>query len=159
MGFTVNYEPETTYVPVETTRLAEEYDFIVPKYANATDAGADLKSSVDMVVPARQRVLVPTGVKIALPEGFAGFVHPRSGLALKHGITVLNAPGTIDADYRGEIKVILINHSDEDFAIKRYDRIAQLVVQRVESVVFDRAYFGLSGTGRGEGGFGSTGVN
>lgn len=159
MGFTVNYEPETVYVSVENTGTPADYDFVVPKYANHTDAGADLKSSVDMVVPAREWALVPTGVKIALPEGFAGFVHPRSGLALKHGITVLNAPGTIDADYRGELKVILINHSDEDFLIKQYDRIAQLVVQRVESVVFDRAYYGLSETGRGEGGFGSTGVN
>ena len=143
-------------IPVDV----EDHDpLLLPLYANDTDAGADLKASVDMVIPARGRDLVPTGVKIALPKGFAGFVHPRSGLALKHGITVLNAPGTIDADYRGELKVILINHSDEDFIIKKYDRIAQLVIQEVERAVFQQTEAVLSETRRGEGGFGSTGVN
>ena len=128
----------------------------MPSYAQPGDAGADLRSRVAAVVPARGRVLVPTGVSIALPDGYVGLVHPRSGLAHKHGITVLNTPGTVDAGYRGEIAVNLYNSSDEDFAVEPGDRIAQLVIQQVE-----RAHFieveKLPDSGRGEGGHGSTG--
>lgn len=108
------------------------------------------------MIPAHGRALVGTGVAIALPDGFAAFVHPRSGLALRHGITVLNTPGTIDAGYRGEIRVILFNTGDEDVTVHVGDRIAQLVVQRVERAEFIRVER-LPGSARGTGGFGSTG--
>lgn len=133
-------------------------DEMTPLYANPGDAGADLRSSVDTVVPARERLLVPTGLRIALQHGFVGLVHPRSGLALKHGITVLNAPGTIDAGYRGEIAVTLYNSSDTDFVISRGDRIAQLLFQEVSKVRFVRVTE-LPDSFRGESGFGSTGVS
>lgn len=130
----------------------------VPEYAHAGDAGCDLRSAVDIILNPGQRVMVPTGLSVALPEGYAGFVQPRSGLAAKHGIGVVNGPGLIDSGYRGEIKVILINF-DQDFMfeIKRGDKIAQFVVQKVESVVF-KLVDELSDTKRGAGGFGSTGV-
>jgi dUTP pyrophosphatase len=128
----------------------------LPSYAQPGDAGADLRSRISTLVPAHGRVLVPTGVSIALPDGYVGLVHPRSGLAHKHGITVLNAPGTVDAGYRGEIAVNLYNSTDEDFSIEVGDRIAQLVIQQVE-----RAHFieveRLPESDRGDGGHGSTG--
>ncbi|MSZ22711.1 MAG: dUTP diphosphatase [Actinobacteria bacterium] len=127
-----------------------------PIYAQPGDAGADLRSKIDAVVPANSRVLVPTGVSIALPAGFVGLVHPRSGLAHKHGITVLNAPGTVDSGYRGEISVNLFNTSKVDFEIVRGDRIAQLVIQKYEEANFvkvDR----LPDSDRGQAGHGSTG--
>ena len=161
MTYTSQEEAEAPTVWVEMVAEGGPEDFdcsLVPSYGTQEAAGADLKSSEDMVVPARSRALVPTGIRIAIRDGFAGFVHPRSGLALKHGITVLNTPGTIDSDYRGELKVILINHSDEDFVISKYDRIAQLIIQRVEYASFTQAWTPLAGTTRGEGGFGSTGV-
>jgi dUTP pyrophosphatase len=129
----------------------------VPTYAHPGDAGADLTTTVDVEIPPQARVTVPTGLAIALPAGYAAFVHPRSGLAAKHGVTVVNAPGTIDAGYRGEIKVILLN-TDPTQAVhlRRGDRIAQLVVQRVENARFMRAEQ-LPGSHRGEGGFGSSG--
>lgn len=127
-----------------------------PNYAQPGDAGADLRSIEDTLVPARGRVLVGTGVKIAMPDGFVGLIHPRSGLAAKHGITVLNTPGTVDAGYRGEIKVTLYNTTDNDFPIQRGDRIAQLVFQKVERANFI-AVTELPETARGEAGFGSTG--
>ncbi|CAB4703751.1 MAG: dUTP diphosphatase [Actinobacteria bacterium] len=131
----------------------------LPVYAKPGDAGADLCSSEDLVIAPGERALVPTGISIALPEGFAAFVHPRSGLAIKNGIGIVNSPGTIDAGYRGEIKVILINHDrSEEFVIKRGDRIAQLVVQRVESAQFVEVA-NLPESARGAGGFGSTGVS
>lgn len=129
----------------------------VPKYATAGDAGADLISAEDVRIAAHQRVLVKTGVKIAIPEGYVGLVHPRSGLALKHGITVLNAPGTIDAGYRGEVGVILLNTGSVDFEVKAGDRIAQLVIQKVEIAEF-KIVDALTESDRGEGGFGSTGI-
>jgi dUTP pyrophosphatase len=129
----------------------------VPKYATAGDAGADLVSAEDIRIPAHQRVLVKTGIKIAIPNGYVGLVHPRSGLALKHGITVLNAPGTIDAGYRGEVGVILLNTGSIDFEVSAGDRIAQLVIQKVEYAEFE-SVDELSETDRGSGGFGSTGV-
>jgi len=127
-----------------------------PVYAKPGDAGADLRSVVVTTVPAQSRVLVPTGVSIALPNGYVGLVHPRSGLAAKHGITVLNTPGTIDAGYRGEIMVILYNSSDTDFEIAVGDRIAQLLIQSVEKAVFTSVEK-LPASERGETGFGSSG--
>lgn len=129
----------------------------VPRYAHDGDAGADLCAAVDVVLAPGARILVPTGVAVALPSGYVGLVHPRSGLASRLGVTVLNAPGTVDAGYRGEIQVNLVNHDPVTTAtIARGDRIAQLVVQRVERadfVVVDR----LADTTRGAGGHGSTG--
>lgn len=128
----------------------------VPTYATRGDAGADLVSAEGVRIAAHQRVLVKTGIKIAIPEGYVGLVHPRSGLALKHGITVLNAPGTIDAGYRGEVGVLLFNTGSLDFEVKAGDRIAQLVIQKVETAEF-KIVDALIDTDRGEGGFGSTG--
>ena len=129
-----------------------------PSYAKPGDAGADLRSTVDVSVPARGRERVPTGVKIALQNGFVGLVHPRSGLAAKNGITVLNTPGTIDAGYRGEIMVTLYNSTDQDFEVKRGDRIAQLLIQQVEQARFLQVSE-LPQSDRGESGFGSSGRN
>lgn len=129
----------------------------LPSYAHVGDAGVDLRSRVEMLIPAGERALVPTGIAIAIPDGYVGLVHPRSGLAIKHGISMVNTPGTIDAGYRGEIQVILINHDrSEGFAISRFDRIAQLLIQRVERVEFDQVD-DLPASDRGEGGFGSSG--
>ncbi|MDQ4047290.1 MAG: dUTP diphosphatase [Actinomycetota bacterium] len=128
-----------------------------PSYAHPGDAGADLRAREDVVLEPGERRLVPTGVSIALPDGFVALIHPRSGLATKHGLTVVNAPGTVDAGYRGEIAVTLLN-TDRDKAIelRRGDRIAQMVIQRVEYAQFV-AVGELSDSVRGTGGFGSTG--
>ncbi|BBE22526.1 deoxyuridine 5'-triphosphate nucleotidohydrolase [Arthrobacter sp. MN05-02] len=128
-----------------------------PAYATDGDAGADLRTAVDVVLEPGARALVPTGVALALPRGYAGLVHPRSGLAARHGLTIVNAPGTIDAGYRGEIKVCLLN-TDRTEAVRltRGDRIAQLVIQRVEHAVF-AVVDELPDSVRGTGGFGSTG--
>lgn len=133
-------------------------DLPLPAYARDGDAGLDLIAREPAVLaPRGGRALVPTGLALAIPVGYAGFVQPRSGLALRHGVTVLNSPGLIDAGYRDELKVVLVNTDPEaEFRIERGDRIAQLVIQRVESVVL-RAVDSLDGEGRG-GGFGSTGV-
>jgi len=136
--------------------LIKAQEGFAPAYAKAGDAGADLRSRIDVVIAAGSRQLVPTGVSIALPAGFVGLVHPRSGLALKHGITVLNAPGTIDAGYRGEIMVTLYNSSDQDFRVATGDRIAQLLIQEVLRANFISVEI-LPGTDRGEEGFGSSG--
>ena len=132
-------------------------DLALPEYAHRGDGGLDLRARIDVTVPpAGGRVLVPTGIAIALPEGHAGFVLPRSGHALAHGVGLANAPGLIDAAYRGEIKVILLNTDPhEPFTVRRGDRIAQLVVQRVEQVTWVRVE-SLDGDDRG-GGFGHTG--
>jgi len=129
----------------------------LPSYARPGDAGVDLASAEDIDLAPGERAVVGTGLAIALPAGYAAFVHPRSGLAAKHGITLVNAPGTIDAGYRGEIKVILLN-TDQTRAVslRRGDRIAQMVVQRVENVTF-REVEVLPDSARGENGFGSTG--
>jgi dUTP pyrophosphatase len=128
-----------------------------PSYAHPGDAGADLRARADVSLAPGERKLVPTGVSIALPNGFVALIHPRSGLATKHGLTVVNAPGTVDAGYRGEISVTLLN-TDQNHAIelKRGDRIAQMVIQRVEYAQFVSVEE-LSDTSRGTGGFGSTG--
>ncbi|MBT0994898.1 dUTP diphosphatase [Cellulomonas sp. DKR-3] len=128
-----------------------------PAYAHPGDAGADLVTRIDVTIPPQGRATVPTGVAIALPDGYAAFVHPRSGLAARHGLTIVNAPGTVDAGYRGEIAVTLLNTDTEQaIVLHRGDRVAQLVVQRVERVRFV-AVETLPGSHRGEGGFGSTG--
>lgn len=142
-------------VDVLITRL--DPDLPVPAYAQPGDAGADLRSAVDLTLAPGERAMVPTGIAIALPDGFAAFVHPRSGLAIKHGLSMVNTPGTIDAGYRGEIAVLLINHDPtEPIAITRGDRIAQLVIQRVEAATFTEVDV-LPASLRGAGGFGSTG--
>ena len=129
----------------------------LPVYAHPGDAGADLCAAADVVLPPGGRATVGTGIAIAVPDGHAAFVHPRSGLAARHGITLVNAPGTVDAGYRGEVRVVLLNTDPaEPFTVRRGDRIAQLVVQPVTRVSFlDAAE--LPPTPRGEGGFGSTG--
>jgi dUTP pyrophosphatase len=137
--------------------IVAEPDF-VPIYAHSGDAGADLRAAESITIPGGQRATVKTGVSIALPSGYVGLVHPRSGLAAKHGITVLNSPGTIDAGYRGEIAVTLLNTDSNSFHIEVGDRIAQLVIQAVEEAHFVQVT-ALPGTHRGDGGFGSTGTN
>ena len=129
-----------------------------PHRAHPTDAGADLHAALEdpVTIEPGQRRLIPTGVALAIPEGYVGLIHPRSGLAARHGVTVLNTPGTIDADYRGEIKVCLINHGKSPRTIQPGDRIAQLLVQKVELPEFVEVEH-LNTTTRGDGGFGSTG--
>lgn len=137
------------------TRL--DADLPLPQYAKGGDAGADIYSRVDVTLAPGERALVPTGIAIALPDGYVALVHPRSGLAIKHGVTMVNAPGTVDAAYRGELQCILINHDPKESAsFKRGDRIAQLVFQKVERAEFIEVEH-LPGSGRGDGGFGSTG--
>ena len=129
----------------------------LPAYAHPGDAGCDLVTTQDADVPPGERVLLPTGISLALPDGYAAFLHPRSGLAARHGVSLVNAPGTVDAGYRGELQVVLINHDPRDvLRLRRFDRIAQLVVQRVEHVVWREAD-ALPATSRGTGGHGSTG--
>lgn len=129
----------------------------LPRYAKGGDAGADIVSRIDISLAPGERALVPTGIAIALPDGYVALVHPRSGLAIKHGVTMVNAPGTVDAGYRGELQIILINHDkSESVSFKRGDRIAQLVIQKVERAEFVEVQ-DLPGSGRGTGGFGSTG--
>ena len=130
----------------------------LPAYAKSGDAGADLISTIDTIIYPEERAVIPTGLALAIPEGYVGLIHPRSGLAFNSGISIVNTPGTVDAGYRGEIKVILINHDKwKEFKIKRGDRIAQLVIQKVEKPTF-REVTELDFTDRGTGGFGSTGV-
>ena len=144
----------TSQLEVLITRLDPAVP--LPAYARPGDAGVDLAAAEDVDLEPGERAVVRTGIAIALPDGYAGFVHPRSGLAARHGITVLNAPGTVDADYRGEVSVLLINHGDAPFAIRRGERIAQMVIAPVaqaQLVAVDQ----LSTTDRGSGGYGSTG--
>lgn len=142
-------------VEVLITRL--DPDLPLPRYAKGGDAGADIVSRIDITLAPGERALVPTGIAIALPDGYVALVHPRSGLAIKHGVTMVNAPGTVDAGFRGELQIILINHDkSESVSFKRGDRIAQLVIQKVERAEFVEVR-DLPGSGRGTGGFGSTG--
>jgi dUTP pyrophosphatase len=132
-------------------------DLPLPAYAHPGDAGADLLTAVDVRLAPGERALVPTGIAIALPEGYVALVHPRSGLAARHGLSIVNTPGTIDAGYRGEIKVLLINHDPhEPIELRRGDRVAQLVVQRYERAAFTEVAE-LPVSSRGDGGYGSTG--
>jgi dUTP pyrophosphatase len=146
-------------VEIEVVRLAHARDLALPDYATAAAAGADLLAAIDQDIELAplERKIVPTGISIALPVGFEAQVRPRSGLAAKNGVTLVNSPGTIDADYRGEIGVILVNLSKEPFRISRGMRIAQLVVARHARAVW-REVSELDRTVRGAGGFGSTGV-
>lgn len=139
-------------------KIVNKSAYPTPEYATPLSAGLDLKANLEAPVTIKplQRFLVPTGLYIALPEGFEAQIRPRSGLALKHGITVLNSPGTIDADYRGELKVLLVNLSDRDFEVNPGERIAQMVVARYQQVDWEQTD-SLDSTDRGEGGFGSTG--
>jgi dUTP pyrophosphatase len=131
----------------------------LPSYAKGGDAGADIVSRIDITLQPGERALVPTGISIALPDGYVALVHPRSGLAVKHGVTMVNAPGTVDAGYRGELQCIMINHDPkESITFHKGDRIAQLVIQKVERAQFIEVE-NLPGSGRGTGGFGSTGVS
>ena len=142
-------------IDVPITRL--DLEMPAPAYAQPNDAGADLRSTIDLTLEPGERAMVPTGIAIALPDGYAAFVHPRSGLAIKHGLSMVNTPGTIDAGYRGEISVLLINHDrTQPIEISRGDRIAQLVIQRVEHARFVDVEE-LPDSVRGSGGFGSTG--
>jgi dUTP pyrophosphatase len=131
----------------------------LPVYGKPGDAGADITTRVDITLQPGERALVPTGLSIALPFGYAAFVHPRSGLAIKHGVSMVNTPGTIDAGFRGELQIILINHDlREAISLQKGDRIAQLVIQRVERGDFIEVD-DLPGSERSSGGFGSTGVS
>lgn len=131
----------------------------VPAYAKPGDAGADLRSRIDFELEPGERALVPTGVAIALPEGYVGLVHPRSGLATKNGITIVNAPGTVDSGYRGELMVTLLNtDKTKSFHVQRGDRIAQLVIQKYEHATFT-VVDELEQTERGSSGFGSSGIH
>jgi dUTP pyrophosphatase len=132
-------------------------DLPLPSYAHPGDAGADLHAATDVTLQPGERALVPTGIAMALPEGYVGLVHPRSGLAARHGISIVNAPGTIDAGYRGEVQVCLVNtDAAAPFTVHRGDRIAQLVVQQCETATFVESA-DLTESARGEGGYGSTG--
>jgi dUTP pyrophosphatase len=131
----------------------------LPSYARTGDAGADLMTTVDLSLRPGERAMVPTGIAIALPDGYVALVHPRSGLAARHGLSIVNSPGTVDSGYRGEIKVMLINHDPgEPIELRRGDRIAQLVFQRFERASFTEVD-ALPGSVRGDGGYGSTGVD
>jgi dUTP pyrophosphatase len=143
---------------IPVVRLPHGRDLPLPAHATRDSAGVDLLAAVTetVVLSPHERALVPCGIALALPEGHEAQVRPRSGLALRHGVTVLNAPGTIDADYRGEVSVILINHGDAPFTIERGMRVAQLVVAPVRSIVWSPVD-DLAGTARSDGGFGSTG--
>jgi dUTP pyrophosphatase len=133
-------------------------DIPLPSYAKAGDAGADLATRIDFTIKPGERMLVPTGISIALPDGYVALVHPRSGLAVKHGISIVNTPGTVDAGYRGELQVILINlDQNQSISFKKGDRIAQLVIQQVERAKFTEVSE-LPGSDRSTGGFGSTGA-
>lgn len=144
-------------VDVLVTRLDPEVP--LPAYAHPGDAGADLVTTEDVVIAPGERALVSTGIAIALPDGYAAFVHPRSGLGHRLGVSIVNTPGTIDAGYRGEVKVLLVNHDlREPATFTRGDRIAQLLVQRVEKARFHEVAR-LPGSARGDGGYGSTGVS
>nr|WP_157571592.1 dUTP diphosphatase [Nocardioides alkalitolerans] len=143
--------------PVRVELLRLDPDLEPPSYAHPGDAGADLRTAVDVVLAPGERRLVPTGVAIALPFGYVALVHPRSGLAARHGLSIVNTPGTVDAGYRGEVKVLLVNLDPaEPVTLRRGDRIAQLVVQRVERAEFAEVDV-LPGSDRGAGGYGSTG--
>ena len=149
---------EQATLPVQIARTENGLDLPLPDYATALAAGVDLHAAVsgDVVLPPLRRALVPTGIRLALPPGYEAQVRPRSGLAARHGVTLLNSPGTIDADYRGEVQVVIINLGNDPFVIHRGDRIAQMVVAPVTRLSWEEVQ-DLPPTGRGAGGFGHTG--
>ena len=151
----------STAITVAIKRLAHGGDLPLPSYATKDAAGMDLSAAVqaDLVLKPGKRAIVPTGISIALPSGYEAQVRPRSGLAAKNAVTVLNAPGTIDADYRGEVQVLLVNHGEAPFELRRGERIAQLLIAPVASWTWvpEPTVEALGGTERGEGGYGSTG--
>lgn len=149
----------TDSVSVAVTRLQHAEGLELPQYETSQSAGMDIRAAVDtdMILGPGQRTLIPTGLQMALPKGYEAQIRPRSGLAFKHGVTVLNSPGTIDADYRGEVKVILANLGDESFTITRGMRIAQMVIAPVTQAAWNMVT-SLEESERGEGGFGSTGT-
>jgi dUTP pyrophosphatase len=144
---------------VQVKRLSHGMDLPLPAYMSEHAAGMDIYAAVnpEIIIPPGEWKLVPTGISVALPDGYEAQVRPRSGLALKQGISILNTPGTVDADYRGEVGVILMNHSQENLVIKRGDRIAQMIVNKVERIQFEEVKE-LAETKRNSGGFGHTGV-
>ncbi len=146
-------------IEIQVQRCPGNEDTPMPQYMTVGAAGADLYAAVQepLVIAPGAVAAIPTGIKIALPAGFEAQIRPRSGLALKHGVTLLNTPGTIDADYRGEIQLIIINHGSRPFTVNRGERMAQMVIQKVWQGVF-REIVELEDTSRGEGGFGSTGI-
>ncbi len=139
-------------------KVVREENVVLPKYETKGSAGLDVRANIKegILLKSLERVLIPTGLKIAIPEGYEVQVRPRSGLAIKHGITMLNSPGTVDSDYRGELKVIAVNLSKDDYVIEPNERIAQLVLNKVEQMEFVEME-NLDETERGEGGFGHTG--
>lgn len=146
-------------ITINIKRISDQFnDIALPEYATKGSAGMDIRASVEdaIILPAGKIKMIPTNLSVEIPEGYEIQVRPRSGLAAKHGIGIVNSPGTIDSDYRGEIKIILINFSDEDFTITRGDRIAQLVLSKVYQAEFSES-IDLTNTHRGEGGFGHTG--
>lgn len=148
--------PPETQLDIQVVRL--DPDLPLPSYAHPGDAGADLHTTVDVTLAPGERALVPTGIALALPDGYVALVHPRSGLAARHGLSIVNTPGTVDAGYRGEVKVLLINHDPvEAVTLRRGERIAQLVVQRFERARFVEVGV-LPASVRGDGGYGSTGT-
>jgi dUTP pyrophosphatase len=150
-------DPDGRHATIRVQVVRLDADLALPSYAHPGDAGADLLTAVDVVLGPGERCLVPTGIALAVPEGYVALVHPRSGLAAKHGLSIVNTPGTIDAGYRGEIKVLLVNHDlREPIELRRGDRVAQLVFQRVEHAAFVEVE-ALPDSVRGSGGYGSTG--
>jgi len=146
-------------INVKIKKLPHLKEIPLPKYMSEHAAGMDLCAAVesDVLIPSGGWKLIPTGISIAIPEGFEAQVRPRSGLALKQGVSVLNTPGTVDADYRGEVGVILMNHAKNDLVVKRGDRIAQMIINKIERITFEEVEE-LPETARGEGGFGHTGI-
>ncbi len=155
----LNLQTETAALNVRIKRLPHAHGLELPRYETELAAGCDVRAAVteSLTLKPGERFMVPTGIAIAMPPGWEAQMRPRSGLAAKHGISCVNAPGTIDADYRGELKVILINHGSDDFTINRGDRIGQMVFAPVFQAVFEEVDE-LDETTRGTGGFGSTGV-
>jgi dUTP pyrophosphatase len=151
-------QPDSIVITIPVQRMAHGSGLALPERATADSAGLDLLAAVEkeVVLPPGGRALIPTGIALALPTGYEGQVRPRSGLALKHGVTVLNSPGTIDADYRGEIGVVLINHGEIPFTVRRGERIAQLIIAALAEATLSEVE-SLPRSRRGDGGFGSTG--